>query len=1368
VSVLKRPLVRTVLRYLSVSLSVAAAIVAVALVASLTVDLGPGVREYAERTASTQLERQVTIGRLSVRLLTGRFLVENFSISGLRPGDRPFFTAQRLEVSVDWRPALARRPDIRITSVELTDWQMLVEKWQQGHSFPKLTRDDGRPPGGPARFTTTLQHLRAWRGQFTYEDHETPWSIVCPNLDINIGNLPHYHGDAAFTGGIVKIQDYVPMWANMHARFVLDGPMVRVDRIELETDGAKTVSHGDVDFARFPEMKFEVQSRMSFPRMRELFFKDESWRLLGEGDFTGTFHLFKGGHDLAGTFGSPLAGVNKYRFPALYGSLRWTPTAFDVWDAGSELFGGDAQFTYSLKPLGRRQIRPTAHFEFHYADVDVATFTDFQELPGLRFAGAASGQVLLEWPLGRFAENHGDGHLSIAPPAGMQPQGAALAAPGGAAREWGPFAPQPLPRHLPIAAEVAYHWSPDEITFEGGRLATERTNVTFDGTTAWGDRSRFAFHVTSADWQESDQLLAGIITDFGSPTKAVSFGGRGEFDGVMTGSFRGPRVEGDFTGQSIRAWDTTWGDGTAHIVVENGYVKIVDSLVRSGGSQIRADGLFSLGYPRADGGDEIDARFRVARYDLDRLRHAFQIDGYPVSGPLTGEFHLTGAYERPVGFGSMAIDAGTAYGEPFQKATASLRFDGTGVRLDGIEIAKGSGSVTGAAFVGWDSTYSFDVSGQRLPVERIQAMAYPRAPLSGVIEFTAGGSGTFDVPRYDVKFRVNDLFVATESVGQVTGTVALRGNELSGEVDMASPRLAVTGTGRIALTPQADAEITFRFHDSSLDPYVRLFVPKLSPYTTAVASGSVRVVGELANLDHLLVDSTVDSLEMTLFDYAIKNAAPIRLTLDRRQINIGELQVIGEDTRLRLAGTIGLSQNTIELLATGEANLGILQGFLPNVRGAGHAELVAAINGSLDRPVFSGSATIAAGRVRHFSLPNALDAINGSVYFDARGIRLDDLQATLGEGQVQFGGRIGFDGFLPNELNVTVRGTDMHLRYPEGVRSVVDADLALHGSFKAPALSGAVTVKSAVWTRRLDAPGRLFDLGPRRTPPGGAGGGGPAEASVASPLRFDVQLLVPSTLRIDTNLVRMVANADLNLRGTYDRPVLLGHADVERGEVTFEGRRYRVTRGTIDFTNPNRIEPFFDVAAETTVRVPGQSQTAQTYGQTYRVTVSVAGTTDRMVPLFSSDPPLPPADVLALLFGDSRRTQNAELRALQNPNLPQTDILTARATQALTSPLSSEVARVVEQAFGVDTFQLSPSLLDPTSTQIGRVSPTVGLTVAKRISDRAYLTYSRSLNSAQYDQVILLEYDATDRLSWLLSRNEDQTFALEFRVRHAF
>jgi autotransporter translocation and assembly factor TamB len=335
----------------------------------------------------------------------------------------------------------------------------------------------------------------------------------------------------------------------------------------------------------------------------------------------------------------------------------------------------------------------------------------------------------------------------------------------------------------------------------------------------------------------------------------------------------------------------------------------------------------------------------------------------------------------------------------------------------------------------------------------------------------------------------------------------------------------------------------------------------------------------------------------------------------------------------------------------------------------------------------------------------------------------------------------------------------MHLRYPEGVRSTVDADLSVQGTMRAPTLGGTVTVKNALWTKRLDAPGSIVDLASRRSGgPGVPGGGGEAAATV--PLRFDVQVVVPSTLHVETNLVqKMVANADLRLRGTYDHPVLLGHADVERGEVIFEGRRYKLTRGSIDFTNPNRIEPFFDVEAETNVRIPGQ---------TYRVTVSAAGTTDRLAPQISSDPPLPPADVLSLLFGTvPSGNQDFELRSRTNE--VQTDILTTRATQALASPLSSEVGKVVEQTFGVDTFQLSPSFIDPYATQTKSVNPSARLTIGKRISDRAYLTFSRSLNSPTNDQVIFLEYDATDRLSWIVSRNEDnQTYALEFRVRHAF
>ena len=166
---------------------------------------------------------------------------------------------------------------------------------------------------------------------------------------------------------------------------------------------------------------------------------------------------------------------------------------------------------------------------------------------------------------------------------------------------------------------------------------------------------------------------------------------------------------------------------------------------------------------------------------------------------------------------------------------------------------------------------------------------------------------------------------------------------------------------------------------------------------------------------------------------------------------------------------------------------------------------------------------------------------------------------------------------------------------------------------------------------------------------------------------------VPSTLRVNNNLLRPVASADLQLRGTYDRPLLFGRAEVDRGEVTFEGRRYRVTKGAIEFTNPTRIEPFFDVEAETRVRVPGQ---------TYRVTSwrrarSTGCSRHARVGSAASAARCPRA---ALQRRPTRRRawRRRAARARRTRTSSKPDILTTRATQLLASPISSEVGRVVE------------------------------------------------------------------------------------------
>src|SRR5258708_39918869 len=134
------------------------------------------------------------------------------------------------------------------------------------------------------------------------------------------------------------------------------------------------------------------------------------------------------------------------------------------------------------------------------------------------------------------------------------------------------------------------------------------------------------FPVTSLDWQESDRLLAGIMTAFGAPTGAIDIGGRGEFDGVMRESFSRPRIEGHFTGDRMRAWDVIWGHGVADLVIQNSYVDIRQSVIEREGARIDAEGRFSLGFPRRDGGAEVNANVRMDKWRAAEMRHAFVLD----------------------------------------------------------------------------------------------------------------------------------------------------------------------------------------------------------------------------------------------------------------------------------------------------------------------------------------------------------------------------------------------------------------------------------------------------------------------------------------------------------------------------------------------------------------------------------------------------------------------------------------------------------------------------------------------------------------------------------------------------------------------
>jgi translocation and assembly module TamB len=82
--------------------------------------------------------------------------------------------------------------------------------------------------------------------------------------------------------------------------------------------------------------------------------------------------------------------------------------------------------------------------------------------------------------------------------------------------------------------------------------------------------------------------------------------------------------------------------------------------------------------------------------------------------------------------------------------------------------------------------------------------------------------------------------------------------------------------------------------------------------------------------------------------------------------------------------------------------------------------------------------------------------------------------------------------------------------------------------------------------------------------------------------------------------------------------------------------------------------------------------------------------------------------------------------------------------------------------FGLNRFSI-----DPLSTG-GGADPTARVTVGRRVTKDLSITYSTNVGSSSQDQVFLIEYRATDRLSFVASRAQDGAFGLDVRLRKRF
>jgi translocation and assembly module TamB len=172
---------------------------------------------------------------------------------------------------------------------------------------------------------------------------------------------------------------------------------------------------------------------------------------------------------------------------------------------------------------------------------------------------------------------------------------------------------------------------------------------------------------------------------------------------------------------------------------------------------------------------------------------------------------------------------------------------------------------------------------------------------------------------------------------------------------------------------------------------------------------------------------------------------------------------------------------------------------------------------------------------------------------------------------------------------------------------------------------------------------------------------------------------------------------------------LTGRVEVVRGSFAFQGRRFQLSRGVVQFTGGGKINPSLDVAAQ--YKLPN-----------YQVEVVISGSVEKPTLTLSSQPPLEQADILALiLFGRPLNTLNQNEQAS----------LQQSAVNVASGFVAGKIAGSVAKALGLDSLGIDVSEVDFSGGRVG---------FGRYVGSKTYVSASQQL-SGEHGREVSMEYE---------------------------
>lgn len=234
--------------------------------------------------------------------------------------------------------------------------------------------------------------------------------------------------------------------------------------------------------------------------------------------------------------------------------------------------------------------------------------------------------------------------------------------------------------------------------------------------------------------------------------------------------------------------------------------------------------------------------------------------------------------------------------------------------------------------------------------------------------------------------------------------------------------------------------------------------------------------------------------------------------------------------------------------------------------------------------------------------------------------------ATPGGGTITGSGTVDLAGISAArgpQLDLRAAVKNARLLNANGLEATITGPLRIVSSGLGGTIAGRVTINRARWALGAAADNVALPQIATREINGEVGRARTQISARDKAWRYLVNATAPSRVAVEGLGLDSEWGIDIALRGTVSDPRIGGSAQLVRGDYTFAGTRFELTRGRILFDVNEPIDPRLDIIAETS-----RSGT--------NVDIAITGNAQSPAITFSSDPALPEEEILArLLFGGS-------------------------------------------------------------------------------------------------------------------------------------